>query len=106
LSVNIKLNKTQGAPVIKTQTMPNMRPIKTKINGGLNTGFKPYEINTKFAGVKKIGITLTFKGYQKISTILSVMDKMYLLFPIRYTGFKINSKITVINFNLYSFKGV
>jgi len=104
LSVSIKLNKTQGAPVIKTQTMPNIHPVK--ITGGNNTGFKPYEIGTKFAGVKKLRITLTFKGYQRISTILSVMDKMYLLFPIRYTGFKINSKMTVINFNLYSFKGV
>ena len=106
-SLKLKLNKLkQAAPVINNN-IPKPQAVKLKlavISGA--EGFKPYELDTKFTGVKKINITLNFKGYYGISPLLAVTEKLYMLFPIKYTNFTMNKKNTVINFNLYSFKGV
>ncbi len=98
---NIKfpaLNKKAG-------TVPEA-VIPVRISKNTNSGFKSFESNSKYSGVKYIHITLTFKGYPGVQTVLSIMNKLYMLFPIAFANFEINSKTTVINFNLYSFKGV
>ena len=105
-SLKLKLNKIKQ---VKTAThtipLPNQKMIKP-VRYVSFAGFKPYETKTKFAGVKKINITLNFKGYYGLVPMLTVMEKLYMLFPIKYTNFIMNRKSTVINFNLYSFKGV
>ena len=105
-SLNIKLNRLEPVKVL-THTIPSpnqklIRPLQ-EISFA---GFKPYETQTKFFGVKKINVTLNFKGYYGIAPLLAVTEKLYKLFPIKYTNFVMNNKNTVINFNLYSFKGV
>lgn len=105
-SLKLKINKLKSvAAAAHTMPMPNqkiVRPVRY-INFA---GFRPYKMKTKFAGVKKINITLNFKGYYGIVPILAVTEKLYKLFPIKYTNFIMNKKMTVINFNLYSFTGV
>lgn len=105
-SLKLKINKIKPVTVAThTIPMPNkkiVRPVKY-VNFA---GFRSYEMKTKFAGVKKINITLNFKGYYGIAPLLAVTEKLYKLFPIKYTNFIMNKKTTVINFNLYSFKGV
>ncbi len=105
-SLKFKLNKIKPARTA-THTIPSpgqkmFKPVRYVSFAG----FKSYETKTKFAGVKKINITLNFKGYYGLVPMLTVMEKLYMLFPIKYTNFIMNRKSTVINFNLYSFKGV
>ena len=106
-SVKLKLNKLmQTKPV--THTIPNPQVINKRVQVkpvGLG-GFSPYETRTKFAGVKKINVLLSFKGYYGLVPMLAVMEKLYVLFPIKFVNFVMKKKNTVINFNLYSFKGV
>ena len=105
-SLKLKLNKLKPSrPAIHTIPQANQKAVKPFRQIGF-TGFKPYETKTKFAGVKKINITLNFKGYYGLVPILTVMEKLYILFPVKYTNFVMNKKSAVINFNLYSFKGV
>jgi hypothetical protein len=88
IKVNIKLNNTAGAV-------------------GKLMGFSPYILrSSKVPGVNKVNITLTVMGIVGINTVLSIMQKIYVLFPISFKTFKMTKKNTVINFNLYSFKGV
>ena len=106
-SVKLKLNKlTQTKPV--THTIPNPQVINKRVQvKPVNLGgFSPYETRTKFAGVRKINIVLSFKGYYGLVPMLTVMEKLYVLFPIKFVNFTMSKKSTVINFNLYSFKGV
>ena len=106
-SVKLKLNKlTQTKPV--THTIPNPQIINKRVQVKPVSlgGFSPYETRTKFAGVKKINVILSFKGYYGLVPILSVMEKLYVLFPIKFVNFTMSKKSSVINFNLYSFKGV
>ena len=108
-SLKLKLNKfKQVRRAMHTIPPANQKMLKPVplVRRVSFEGFKPYEAKTKFAGVKKINITLNFKGYYGIVPLLAVMEKLYMLFPIKYTNFIINKKNTVINFNLYSFKGV
>lgn len=95
--LNIKL--VNNTPVTSNSKMTTSVPV-------VSAGFKPYEFTTKYSGVKKIKVILTFKGYPGVESILSLMNKFYLLFPIKFTGLKISMKSTVIDFNLYSFKEV
>ena len=106
-SVKLKLNKlTQTKPV--THTIPNPQVINkhVQVKPVSFGGFNPYEIRTKFAGVRKINIVLSFKGYYGLVPMLTVMEKLYVLFPIKFVSFTMSKKSTVIKFNLYSFKGV
>ena len=106
-SVKLKLNKlTQTKPV--THTIPNPQVINKRVQvKPVNLGgFSPYETRTKFAGVRKINIVLSFKGYYGLVPMLAVMEKLYVLFPIKFVNFAMKKKNTVINFNLYTFKGV
>ena len=106
-SVKLKLNKlAQIRPVM--HTIPDHQFINKRVQvKPVNLeGFSPYETRTKFAGVKKINVILSFKGYYGLVPILSVMEKLYVLFPIKFVNFVMKKKNTVINFNLYSFKGV
>ena len=105
-SLKLKLNKLKPAsPAMHTTPLTNQKAVKSFRQIGF-AGFKPYETKTKFAGVKKISITLNFKGYYGLVPILTVMEKLYILFPVKYTNFVMNKKSAVINLNLYSFKGV
>jgi hypothetical protein len=87
IKINIKLNNTSGA-VSKLM------------------GFNPYILQDKVSGIKKVNMTITVTGLAGINTILSIMQKIYVLFPISFNTLKITKKNTVININLYSFKGV
>ena len=105
--LKLKLNKlTQTKPVMRTIPNPQVINKRVQVKPVNLGGFSPYETRTKFAGVKKINIALNFKGYYGLVPMLTVMEKLYMLFPIKYTNFIMNRKSTVINFNLYSFKGV
>lgn len=103
-SLKLKINKPVQVK-IATNKIPPATLIRPLASAGFG-GFKPYEANTKFAGVKKINIALNFKGYYGLVPMLAVMEKLYMLFPIKYVNFVMNKKNTIINFNLYSFKGV
>jgi hypothetical protein len=106
-SLKLKINKPVQVKIAANKIpAPGKKAILKPIASYGFGGFKPYESGSKFAGVKKINIVLNFKGYYGLVPMLSVMEKLYMLFPIKYTNFTINKKNTVINFNLYSFKGV
>ena len=106
-SVKLKLNKlTQTKPVIHTIPDPQVINKRVQVKPVSLGGFNPYETRTKFAGVKKINVLLSFKGYYGLVPMLTVMEKLYVLFPIKFVNFTMSKKSTVINFNLYSFKGV
>lgn len=88
------------------------KPANIKQSPAINTdkidGFKQYEANTKFTGVQKIQVTMKFVNSEYLDTdsILSIMKKLYIIFPIQYTSLRMNKQFAVISFNLYSFKGV
>jgi hypothetical protein len=106
-SVKLKLNKlVQTKPVIHTIPNPQVINKRVQVKPVSLGGFNPYETRTKFAGVKKINVLLSFKGYYGLVPMLAVMEKLYVLFPIKFVNFVMKKKNTVINFNLYSFKGV
>ena len=106
-SVKLKLNKfVQTKPVIHTIPNPQVINKRVQVKPVSLGGFSPYETQTKFAGVKKINVLLSFKGYYGLVPMLAVMEKLYVLFPIKFVNFTMSKKSTVINFNLYSFKGV
>jgi hypothetical protein len=103
-SLKLKINKPQVKIAANKIPVPGKKITAPREAGFF--GFKPYEANTKFAGVKRISIILNFKGYYGLVPMLAVMEKLYMLFPIKYVNFVMNKKNTIINFNLYSFKGV
>ena len=106
-SVTLKLNKlTQTKSVTHTISNPQFINKRIQVKPFGFGGFTPYETRTKFAGVKKINVLLSFKGYYGLAPMLAVMEKLYVLFPIKFVNFFMKKKSTVINFNLYSFKGV